>query len=139
MFDGFKKWLHPAQHAEHYVETAILTTFDALAREIHNPDRAERLTRVVSELASLIGALRDTHPELPIDDEGPAMRLIKMHGAGDVSETEKLLDAILELIRDYPDYEIAKINAVIFAIAPSFVSSAGRPAGGLLAKWETFT
>lgn len=76
---------------------------------------------IVAALAAMTGALRDTYPNLPVEEENISFALIDANAAGQQIDADGLADAIIDLVKRCPDQRNEKIDTMMWMIAPKIM------------------
>lgn len=133
MFGIFKR-RQPSPQVD--ITNTMVTSFGHLRALSTNPDRLQRLFGMNARIAAMMGALRDTYPGLPMDDNGPGGTLTQNLAARDNLAGGELADALFELVRGCPNDANAKMNVMIFIMSPASIPMEDRPCAGVLGHWS---
>lgn len=113
MFSMFKRTRTPKE--DFY--DALLSTFSQLkkADQMSEPWRG---AKTASLLASLVLAIREVHPHIPISPNGPAVSVISK--AKNPAEQQKEIDHILQQVRTCPRDKGSRVTMMVYFLNPEY-------------------
>lgn len=103
------------------IEFTLLKTFERIQAASGDPDPLPRTMNIVAALAAMTGALRDTYPTFPIEDENIAFALIEANASRRQADIDGLAGAITDLVERCPDQRKDKIDTMMWMIAPKMM------------------
>lgn len=118
----------PPSAAVEDIEQTMLRAFDLLSDASEDPELLTRRFKAIAALASLMGALRDAYPGLLIEEQSLARGLIEANAAYRYEFADMFLNAIMDGVRDCPAERQARINSVLYTIAPKGAMKAAKAA-----------
>ncbi|WP_370311243.1 hypothetical protein [Sagittula sp.] len=121
MFGLFRKKKSVQDEAIADIEYVLLRSFERIEHAADDPDQMSRRMKIVAALAAMTGALRDTYPNFPIENENIAFALIDANASGHQADSDGLAGAIIDLVKRCPDQRKEKIDTMMWTIAPNMM------------------
>lgn len=121
MFEIFRRKKSAEAAAIEDIELTMLKTFQRIQDHSANTDNLRRTANIAAALAAMTGAIRDTYPNFPIEKENIVFAFIEANANGPQADLDGLADAITNLVKRCPNQRKAKIDTMMYMIAPKMM------------------